>query len=128
PARMLGCGSPSRKLSCSVNPSTAPPYDRPCVLFSALRVPLRKGHQGPNDRALRTLWRVRAIAVEPERAGDVEVRPFGAVLDRRVQKGGGLDRPAFASSGVPNVRHLSFDLVAVLVGERHRPETVTGFH
>src|SRR5207237_8582452 len=64
----------------SVGPSRQP-SDRPRVLFSVLCQPLGKS----NERADRgTLWAfgsMRAIAVEPEGAGDVEVRPLRAVLD-----------------------------------------------
>src|SRR5205085_4923017 len=68
--------------------------------------------------------RVRAIAIGPVHAGDVEVRPLGAVLDRRLQERGGLDRAALAARAVADICDLALDLVAVLRSERHRPDPV----
>src|SRR5438876_5131023 len=124
--RMSGFGSPSAKLSCSFILAPAGPVsaDRPFVLLSAPRVPLRKRDERSHDRTLRPLGRVRAVAVEPERPCDVEVRPLRAFLDRGIEERGGLDRPALASRAVADVGHLTFDLFAVFVGEGHRPEAV----
>src|SRR2546428_2277859 len=125
--RMSGFGSASRKVSCSVIP-TAPPGadDRSCVLLSLLRQVLRKGYERAHHRALWPLRRLRAIALEPERARDVEVRPFGAVLDGRFEERRGLDRAALAPRAVTDVRDLSFDLFAELLREGHGPEPVAG--
>src|SRR2546430_1546643 len=126
--RMSGFGSPSAKLSCSFTLRPAAggvSVDRPFVLLSAPRVSLRKRDERSHDRTLRPLGRVRAVAVEPERPRDVEVRPLGPILDRGIEERGGLDRPALTSRAVADVGNLTFDLFAVLVGEGHRPEAVT---
>src|ERR1700716_1262889 len=91
---------------------------------SLLRVPLRKRDQRADHRTLRALGRLRPITLEPERAGDVEMRPLRAVLDRRVEERGRFDRAALAPRAVADIRDLTLDLIAVLIGEGHRPEAI----
>src|SRR6267378_7228982 len=91
---------------------------------SLLRVPLRERDQRADHRTLRALGRLWPIALEPERASDVEMRPLRAILDRRVEERGRFDRAALAPRAVANIRDLTLDLIAVLIGERHRPQAV----
>src|SRR5688572_19945528 len=138
---MSGLGSPRRKASCSVTwveaalpPRTSgarggrgaepPGGDSTCVLFSRFRQALRKSDECPYGRALRAFRRLGPVAVEPERPGDVEMGPFGPVLDRGVEERGRLDGSALAARAVADVRDLAFDLLAVFVGQRHRPHAV----
>src|SRR2546427_7643345 len=93
---------------------------------SLLRVPLSERDQRTDHRTLRALGRLWPVALEPERARDVEMRPLGAVLDRRVEERGRFDRAALAPRAVADIRDLTLDLVAVLIGERHRPQAVAG--
>ena len=54
------------------------------------------------------------------------MRPFRAVLDRRIEERGSFDRAALAPRAVADIRDLTLDLIAVLIGEGHRPQAVTG--
>src|SRR5205085_11197256 len=90
-------------------------------------VPLRERHERPDRRTLRALRGLRAVLVAPERPGDVEVGPLGARLDRGIQERGGLDGAALAPGAVRDVGDVALDLVAVLIGERHRPEAIPRF-
>src|SRR5438309_9865638 len=101
--------------------------DRPFVRLSGLGEALRKGDQRPNSRALRAFWSMRSVAFEPEGAGDIHVRPLGAVLHSGFEEGGGGDGTSGPSTGaVSDVGHLTLDLVAVLVREGHRPHPIAG--
>jgi len=57
------------------------PTDSPCVLLSGVRQALRKGNKRANGWTLWPFGGVRPISIEPEGAGDVEVRPLRSVLD-----------------------------------------------
>src|SRR2546428_3827928 len=101
--------------------------DSPCVLLSVLRVALRKCDQRANGGPLRAFWSMRSVAFEPEGAGDIHVRPLGAVLHSGFEEGGGGDGTSGPSTGaVSDVGHLTLDLVAVLVREGHRPHPIAG--
>src|SRR5439155_11466498 len=100
------------------------PWASAAAAAGLLRVSLRERDERPHRRTLRALRRVRPVAVAPVRPGDVEVGPLGAGLDRRVEERRGLDRAALPAGAVREVGDVALDLVAVLVGERHRPETV----
>src|SRR5437773_1563423 len=57
---------------------------------------------------------MRPVAFEPEGAGDIHVRPFGAILDGGLKERRGGDGTSGAGTGaVSDVGHFTFDLVAV---------------
>src|SRR5688572_24997396 len=104
---MSGRGSPRRKVSCSVIVAPPPPRDRPCVLFSGFCQALRKSDEGAHGRALRALWGMRPVAIEPERPGDIEMGPLRPILDGGVEERRSLDGSTFAARAVADIGDLA---------------------
>src|SRR6266851_1205588 len=151
PLRISGRSSPSGKESCSVTdaPRRAAAFPqrlhpnqvanrsepvRSSVLFypagaagSGAGEPLRERDERADRRTLWAFRGERSVLVAPVGTGDVEVGPLGAVLDRGIEERRGLDRATLAAGAVGEVGDVALDLVAVLIGQWHRPEAVAGF-
>src|SRR2546423_6544756 len=99
--------------------------DRSCVLLWLIGVALGQSDERPDGGTLRPLRSVRSVAFEPEGAGDIHVCPFGPVFDGRLEeRRGGDSSTCPGACAVSDIGDLSFDVVAVLIGERHRPPPI----
>src|SRR6478672_7321915 len=74
----------------------------------------------------------RALVVEiarllgPDHAGNVEMRPFHALLDEALEEAGSGDRAALARGAVAHVGDLAVHDLVVNVAHRHAPKLVAG--
>src|SRR3989475_8395502 len=79
--------------------------------------------QQAGAHARRALGDVRALALAPVGAGDVEVRPDG-VARELAEEGRGGDGAAGAPAGVLHVGHVALDLLVVFFPERQLPHAL----
>src|SRR5437660_11335971 len=79
--------------------------------------------QQAGAHARRSLRDVRALALAPVGAGDVEVRP-DSVARELAEEGRGRDGAAGAPAGVLHVGHVALDLVVVFFPERQLPHAL----
>src|SRR2546427_1977163 len=79
--------------------------------------------QQAGAHARRALRDVRALALAPVGAGDVEVRPDG-VARELAEEGRGRDGAAGAPAGVLHVGHVALDLLVVFFPERQLPHAL----
>src|SRR3989454_2991059 len=79
--------------------------------------------QQAGAHARRALRDVRALALAPVGAGDVEVRP-GGVAGELAEEGGAGVGAAGAPAGVLHVGHVALDLLVVFFPERQLPHAL----
>src|SRR5258708_38098502 len=81
----------------------------------------RQIHKSPDANTRRALGHVRFSIIEPGGTGNIEMRPRG-IAGPLLQEVSGGDRSAPAAADISQVGERRFQVIAIVVVERHMPQ------